>query len=144
MFGCRVGWCCGFRSSDLPPVHTFHLLPSSFAAAQPGKKGVALSPDEWDKLCAAAPLITQHLQAGGSQAGGSAAAAAAAGAGSSGKAAARGAAGAAGAAPAAAAAGGGGGGVELSGSRRADVSTFKGTTYVSIREFYEKVGAGVE
>lgn len=29
--------------------------------------------------------------------------------------------------------------MELSGTRRADVSTFKGTTYVNIREYYEKV-----
>jgi len=104
---------------------------------QPGKKGIALTPDEWDKLCAAAPQLSQHLQASGSQAGGSAAAAAAAaGAGTSSKAAAGGAAGGAAAAPAAAAAGGG---VELSSARRADVSTYKGTTYVNIREYYEKV-----
>ncbi|PRW20186.1 transcriptional coactivator p15 [Chlorella sorokiniana] len=107
----------------------------------PGKKGVALTPDEWDKLCAAAPQVSQRLQAGGSQAGGSAAAAAAAGgAGSSGKAAARGTAGGVAAAPAAPVAAAGAGGVELSGTRRADVSTFKGTTYINIREYYEKDG----
>ncbi|KAI7839951.1 hypothetical protein COHA_006345 [Chlorella ohadii] len=101
----------------------------------PGKKGIALTPDEWDKLCAAAPQLSQRLQAGGSQAGGSAAAAAAAGAGPSSKA--GGAAGAAASAPAVAAAAGG---VELSSARRADVSTYKGTTYVNIREYYEKDG----
>ena len=122
------------QSANCPGVFAHCPLPS----AQPGKKGIALTPDEWDKLCAAEPQISQRLQAGGGggQASGPAAAAAAAGG-------AGGAAGRAAAAPAAgpAAAAPGGGAVELSGTRRADVSAYKGTIYVNIREYYEKASA---
>jgi hypothetical protein len=98
---------------------------------QPGKKGIALSADEWAKLCTAAPQISQQLHAKGGASGSTKASTAAV---------------APTPAPAAAAAagpsgaGGAGAAVELSGQRRADVSQFKGTVYCNIREYYERVG----
>ncbi|KAL4420823.1 hypothetical protein ABPG75_010479 [Micractinium tetrahymenae] len=110
----------------------------------PGKKGVALSGEEWDQLCAAVGQLSQQLAAasGGAGSGGGGAAAPAKAAG--------GAAAATGAGPASGGAAGGGavvaaaaaGGLplELSASRRADISHFKGQTFVGIREYYEKDG----
>lgn len=95
---------------------------------QPGKKGIALSGEEWAKLCKAAPQLSQHLHAMGAAAPAPSLSPAAA------------------ASPVTEAGPSSGGpsdaAVELSGQRLADVSQFKGTIYCSIREYYEKVGAG--
>lgn len=104
-------------------------------ALQPGKKGISLSEEEWGKLCAAAGQISGKLGAAGG--GGGPAAPAAAGPG--GAAGPSGAGAAAGAQAGAAAASASAGGVDLSSSRRADVSRYKGSLYVNIREYYEKV-----
>lgn len=109
----------------------------------PGKKGIALSAEEWEKLCGAAGQISEQLATkGGGAAAGASGAAAPAGRGSTAAAGGAAAAAAAPAATAASAAAGGaaGGAVELSSSRRADVSNFKGQLYVNIREYYEKDG----
>ncbi|KAL4451272.1 hypothetical protein ABPG77_009344 [Micractinium sp. CCAP 211/92] len=112
----------------------------------PGKKGVALSGDEWDQLCAAAGQLTQQLVAAsrGAGSGGGGSAAPAGGARTAGAAAAAGAgAGPVGSGAADSGAAAGTAGVlplELSSSRRADISHFKGQTFVGIREYYEKDG----
>lgn len=91
---------------------------------------------------AAEPRISQALQAGGGGApsGAASGAAAAAAIAAAAPATWAPAAGAPAAAPAPAAAAPAAGSVELSASRRAEISTFKGTTYVGLREFYQKVG----
>ena len=121
-------------------------LPSCLPACQPtqpGKKGVALSTDEWAALCSAAPEIAQHLVAvAGGAAGSTAAVPAPAPAAAPQQAQQAAAPGGAGAAVA-----GGEGGplpalpIELGSNRRADISNFKGQTFVGIREYYEKVRA---
>jgi hypothetical protein len=94
---------------------------------------VALLEEEWEKLCAAEPQITQQLAAmGGSGGASSSTTAAAAAAAGSGPAAAAG--------PPTPAGGDVAGSVALSSTRRADVSVFKGKQYVGIREYYEKDG----
>ncbi|PSC71273.1 transcriptional coactivator p15 [Micractinium conductrix] len=109
---------------------------------KPGKKGVALSTDEWAALCSAAPEIAQHLVAvAGGAAGSTAAVPAPAPAAAPQQAQQAAAPGGAGAAVA-----GGEGGplpalpIELGSNRRADISNFKGQTFVGIREYYEKEG----
>ncbi|KAL4857528.1 RNA polymerase II transcriptional coactivator [Chlorella vulgaris] len=113
---------------------------------RPGKKGIALQAEEWGKLCTAAAQLSQQLQqsGGGSgaapSAGPSGARKAAGSAGPSSGATANPAAAGASGAVAGGAAGAFGSGVELSSTRRADVSTFKNVVYVNIREYYEKDG----
>lgn len=107
---------------------------------------MALSGTEWDELCAAAGQLSQQLAAasGGNGSGdGAATRAVPAGAerAAAATAAAAGAAGGAAAGSGGGAAAGAAGGLplELSSSRRADISNFKGQTFVGIREYYEKV-----
>ena len=146
--GRRASTCVALRSICSPPPPSLPPTPHNLALPpdQPTKKGVALGPDEWEQLVAAAPAISQALQAGGGGGGGGGGAASGAASGAAAPASAAVLAASAAAAPAASgaavAAAPAEGSVELSASRRAEISTFKGTTYVGLREFYQKVRGG--
>jgi len=94
---------------------------------RPGKKGINLTPAQWDALCQAAPTLTRQLQQSGGAASGSRA-----GAGATVR--------AEGAKPAEQSGDDWHG--DLGGGRRVTINQYKGKCFVHLREYYQVAGTG--